>query len=513
MKKPKKVRMGMLGARTATKVQEKDILARLQALAEHPEYILPRCIDKHSCPFSGYKKDLARINKNKDNQEYLKKASLKGKDLPRAYAAALYIANEGKISMMAHAKLPVGEANYIMRPKIKKEVLIGTQNYNDPVLKLFGFRQDAQKKGIYVFATDKETICTGKDPKAPEEFVRDLPGSIDYPVVYKDGIIHCKHLDSVAIKKGGEGHIYLQVKWPGVNVAVCDSCVKEKNLLAMVLGRIAAKKPLKTVQVEVVMDLKDEVKDGTCGKGAKGTSSLVQQYLKGMLDDASLVSKSKLVFFQGMDAYMIGTRCFGSKVEKFMNALEPDALEREALELLLVETGPIQVSPSTTPSQILSEHWKDHGLTILTQIMDSEEKAKSLLKEFRTANAAQILREAKAKMKGQAILADLPDFSRPGPVLEFADDVAKAFRTGGKGEAVRAVDRYKGGNTKVKSVGYAYLVSLNQQKGKEYQFNNTERDFGTFLSQFTTKLLNDPADKYEEHMKTLLDASGSGEEI
>ena len=85
--------------------------------------------------------------------------------------------------------------------------------------------------------------------------------------------------------------------------------------------------------------------------------------------------------------------------------------------------------------------------------------------------------------------------------------------TQGIEDTVRAIEKYRGGDTKVKSVAYAFLLAMDRGEGKKWQYTQTEFDFAQYLREPAKKLLNSEPDKYHESLQNLLSATGSTEKI
>jgi hypothetical protein len=85
--------------------------------------------------------------------------------------------------------------------------------------------------------------------------------------------------------------------------------------------------------------------------------------------------------------------------------------------------------------------------------------------------------------------------------------------TKGVDETVRAIDKYKGGDKKVKAVAYAFLLALERGEGKKWQYTQTEHDFAQYLKDPAIELLESNPDKYHITLQKLLRATGSTENI
>ncbi|MCJ2533602.1 MAG: hypothetical protein LN411_06805, partial [Candidatus Thermoplasmatota archaeon] len=122
-----------VNARITSKVREKDLLAKAEALKEDFELVLPTCSQKcRGCPFIRTRMHLERVSRAKDDPRRLEKLAAKGDKLARAYAATVGLAHDKKAPYLASAKYPRGTVMFALRGKTSREKLIGVQNYDSP---------------------------------------------------------------------------------------------------------------------------------------------------------------------------------------------------------------------------------------------------------------------------------------------------------------------------------------------------------------------------------------------
>ena len=134
------------GARTASKVQEKDLIKKAKRLSKEPELILPKCVNHSRCYFDGIRKQILKIQKFADDERMLKKFSERGDYLARAYAATLLLVLEGKAPYLAPFKTPFGTVPFALRGKTRKEKLVAVQNFDQPKWLLLGVLDIVKKK-------------------------------------------------------------------------------------------------------------------------------------------------------------------------------------------------------------------------------------------------------------------------------------------------------------------------------------------------------------------------------
>ena len=114
--------------------------------------------------------------------------------------------------------------------------------------------------------------------------------------------------------------------------------------------------------------------------------------------------------------------------------------------------------------------------------------------------------------KRQKILAQLPSYTTLPPLAEFADTIARTYKTFGEGKAAREISSSP--NTpKGKALAYAFLSVFGKAKEKRWKYSQQEVEFGEYLSQYAKHLLDAPPNKYTQSLQELITACGSTETI
>ncbi|MCK5562307.1 MAG: hypothetical protein KAJ51_17030, partial [Thermoplasmata archaeon] len=125
----------------------------------------------------------------------------------------------------------------------------------------------------------------------------------------------------------------------------------------------------------------------------------------------------------------------------------------------------------------------------------------------------QILKEANIRIKQRDVISALPKYEKLPEIAQFADEITRIYKTKGTEDTTRAIDKYRGGDTKVKSVAYAFLLALDRGSGKKWQYTRTEIDFAQYLKDPVKKLLKAEPDNYHQKLQNVLSATGSTEKI
>lgn len=507
------------GIRTAAKVLEKDLISKAKKLREEPKLILPKCEGNcKKCVFTPFERRIGLIQKFKDDEKKLSNFARHGDQFCRAYAATLLLAISEKAPYLAVARTPYGNISYAVRGKVKKEKLIGMQYFNDPKWRLMSVYDLASKKHLYIYSTREEMICTGTSPNPPRTFVNEMINKLKYRL---NNAHTCQHLSPDHPEK----ETYLSIKWlsADVEIAVCEKCLKDdENMLNTLVQRIAAHNPSDDFEVNVIFKLICKSKCGECGvnKEPKCSSKLIKDYKHGVISDNTLVQK----FLKDVEVELKSSRkqvfvsdneCYGDDLISFVDDLHPSKIEREGLQGMLKEIDEPVVIKNASPNKVFTTYWTDHGQAAIYAIVKDKDLAEELFEKADIQKNAPsfILKNAATKAKRRDILSSLPEYKTLPSVAKFADDIAKIYKTKGKEKAIRFVEKHSGRDTKIKSIGYAFLLAMGQTRGKEWQYNKTEIDFASYLKDFASRLLNAEPKEYHKALKNLLAASGSTEKI
>jgi len=526
MPSPKKYRI-RTGARTASKVQEKDLIRKAKKLKKDPELILPKCVNHSKCYFDAIRKQVRRIQTFADDEQMLKKFSARGDLLARAYAATLLLAIEGKAPYLAPFKTPFGTVTFAFRGKTKKEKLVAVQYFDEPKWRILGILDIVKKKKLHVYSTKQGMICTGRVPEPPSGFVRETIEKLSPHLKSKKGAYTCPHLDPIIVSKGEQkGVPYLEIQWHSADViiAICERCVKKskEHTFGLLTQYIADKKLIEDFSINVIGQPKCADKCSKCevDDPPEMSNDLLNRYQLGEISDVDLLSKHLEALrdsykYLGTKIYIMDYHCYGSNLKAFIKTLKPSKLERRALWAMLKKVEDSVIFGKATPSKVLGHYWQDLGKTAIFAITQDNKLAKNIFKKYdiNKIKASEILKEADVEIKKKTIISLLPKYTKLPQIAEFADSVARIYLTKGIDESVRAIDKYKGGDTKVKAVAYAFLLALNRGEGKKWQYTQTEHDFAQYLKDAANKLIQADPLEYHEALQNLLSATGSTEKI
>jgi len=517
VKRPKFRRFGVA---TGTKVQQENMRKLAKQMAKDPKMLIPECIGSCArCPFDRLLQKLQRIQKYSDRPVFLQRLARGGRQFERAYAAMLLLAAEDQPIKFAVAKLPTGDVNYTVRGKVKKEVLIGFEHFDDVELSLLAYSELAVKRNLHIYSSTDGVFCSGTAPNYPKEIITDVLKSagLQFRKVKKDYL--CEHMAD----KAAHGQILnLGVKSAGMTISLCRSCSsKKKNIYSELNKRLITKRPERDFNIELEYRF-ECVKGDACSVARKSfdTKHLVEKYRKGGLSDRELLElfgDEVRESLGGSDAkiLIIGGRCYEKDLESFIEALDPSDIERKALEKVLAAVNSPVLVDSGTPSSVLSLFWDRAGASAIQAVTGDKELARKIFQDTKGTNKtpSQILREADMERKSKTVLGALPKFRNLGKIGRFADGIARTYMTMGKDEALLEIDRHPKSETKLKSVSCGLLMAMNSLKGKEWQFTKEELDYGRYLADFACALLDADPKEYKDALQNLLTASGSGEQL
>lgn len=504
-------------ARIASKVMEKDLLAKAKMLMDDPELIIPECSeDCGSCPF---KKTLARIEKiqkYKDDQGRLAKLARRGDKLARAYAATIGLVHEKKTPYLATATYFGGTITYALRGKTHKEKLMGVQNFDSPKWRVLSVLDLVHKRGLHFYSYGDNFICTGKVARPPQEYVRLAAESIGAGKLQGD-TYSCPHNPSTID--------HLEFDWVTADrkILLCDQCVgKTKNTLSKIAEGMAVPKVLNEFEISVVRPLNVMNSKAGCEEllNRPVAKDLLEKYSSGEIDNRALIEKHMETVLESTTdlkkkVYVKGDKCFGEDVESFAKELTADDVEKRAvIGLLSGIDHPIVVEPGNSVNKLLSKYWTTNGMDALRAVVskelaekyykDDDESKKSPLKVIRSA-----LRDA----EHAAISAQIPKYSCLSQYGEFADEVAREYKTRGQAGATSVLDSNKSNDHRIRSMTHAFYLALGVMN-KAWRFTDEEKEYGKHLQTFAKKLLeSEDPDEHHDAFATFLREAGCTDEV
>jgi len=508
----KKMRRARTFARTAAKSLEKRLVENAKKLKKDPYLILPDYTDDYSRKyFEKIKKSLDKVDRFSDDSKKLEKLSNK-RGLDGALAGTLLIAHSEKAPYLAVAKMPTGDITYAQRGRADREKLIAVQHFDDPLLRLLGIKDVALKRGLHIYSWDNGFISTGSEAKPPGEFIDFVIGKTGFS--YNGGVATCGDIKIEAIKKKQFlKKYYLKIYWKSadVSIAVCEDCAKStKNTIFNITKYLIETDISNDFSIDVIGQV---VKQSESGHEQE--TQYLDDYLSGKLTDLQFIRKNKegqeeslkqseekLLILDGIS--------YGTDIIKFIEALKPNKFEQKGLEFILEKIEEPVVLNKVTPNKVLEIFWKKYGLDAIDSILGDEKMAENFFSLDDTPS--DILEVVFKYEERQQILSQLPKYKSLPPLANFADHIARTYKTFGEKKTLAEIKK-RPDNPKGKSLAYAFLLVFGKGKDKKWKYSQIEIEYGEFLKEHAKKLLDSQPKKYHKALQKLLTASGSSESI
>ncbi len=510
----KKMRL-RVNARITSKVREKDLLAKAEALKEDHELVLPKCSEScRACPFVRTRLHLERAARYKDDPDKLAKLARKGDKIARAYAATIGLAHEKKAPYLASAKYPRGTVMFALRGKTSKEKLIGVQNYDSPQWRVLSVLDLVKRGKLHFYSFGDDFTCTGREPKPPADYIRKAAHQVG--ATKEDG-------DRLLCPHDPESSDHVEFSWTGseMSVLLCDQCVvKGKNTLSRLAEGMAVPNILNSIDVSIVRPLEDAPEDCADLLNRPIDDELLEEYSGGKIGDRELIDRHMEdvkadLRLQSRKVFIRGSRCFGSDTDAFVDDMTDDPVEAKALKGLLEGIDhPVVVDSGDTVNKLLSTHWKKHGKDSLMAVVpehlaekyfdDSEESTGSPLK---------FIRRAVKEAEREEAASHIPRYRGLSTYGKFVDGVARAYKTGGSSAAVALLDAEASSDHRKRSIVHAFNLALGITT-KEWKLTNEEKEFGKHLKKYAEDLLE--SSNPEAHHKAFtafLREAGATEEV
>ena len=522
------------GARSTSKVQEKELINKAKIIGKNPELIVPKCQGKCvRCPIKKIRKRIYAISKLRDQPKKLKSLAKRGDKIARAYAGTLTLPHTDTPPFMGLFKTPFGQIPFAMIAQTDQKKLIGIQHYDHREYRLMTYLELAEKKKIYIYSMEEGMVCTGQTPSPPEGFVSYAVTNLGLGLREKGktkNVFVSKHLDPSKVKNDELNRVpFLKIDWKSAEAIVAVDQIALKGKTTHIVGKLAALIAGPNVKSDFSVDVvyKPECREGKRScifQSINETDpSLYKEYMDYKLNDNMLVKKQfenimESYSSSGKDILLYDGYCFSENLKTFFKHTKPTELEEEALTAVLkrVKKPKIYRKKPSLPI-ILSDYWKDYGFWALKAVCEDKNIAKKLHSDG-NADAGEIgelLREARESSKAKAIIRKLPEYNEKKLPIQarLADKATKIFKGKGKEAAIKYLDEQNPDNSQARSTIFAFLLCLSSTSGREWKFSDAQRDVGIFLEPFTGELLKSSPKEYNEALQTLLRYTGSTKEI
>jgi hypothetical protein len=521
------VAKGKTAIRVATRSLPKHLAGRLTEriarIKEDPALLLPECRHAGGCPRSSLERRLRRIQRHADERLALRRLSRRGSHIARAYAGALDLLFADSQGAMAAVQNPFGgpEVKFAQRGNAKKEVQAGVQNYTDKGLRMMAWLQYTRGfRGVYLFSTNAGLLCTGRDPTPPATFLEEAAVAVRPALVRAQPDFVCAHLSQWTQKPPRERtQTHVAVKWSASDAVfrICPDCVGDGHLPTEL--RKFALGPRVDQQLEAWVELRPQ-----CGEKGKDSCHFDERveldpeeedgYLSGTLSDHALLDKALQRALNAVDGrpggfVLAGGACRGDDTGRLIEDLNPDPDVRRALVAAFEGARRDLVLDTLSASKLLGKYWDDRANEILTVACGDAKVARRVVAEAKPTEApATLIQRAVKLAREAAVETALPVLERVSDEAGLADRVARAFRRGGQGAALRELESGRGPSPSSGAVAWSLLLALEKAAAREWQFSKIEMERGANAKRAARRLLDCAAQDYAEALREALGAAG-----
>jgi hypothetical protein len=506
-----------VNARITSKVREKDLLAKAEALKEDCSLILPTCSLKcRGCPFIRTRAHIERVSRFKEDPGKLEKLACRGDKLARAYAATVGLAHEKKAPYLASAKYPKGTVMFALRGKTSREKLIGVQNYDSPRWRVLSVVDLVKKRKLHFYSYGEDFVCTGREPMPPAEYITMAAASVGATKEDDDGF-QCAHEPRETD--------HLEYAWVGAGktVYLCDACAtRSKNVLSKLAEGMAVPNVLDSIDITIKRPLKvDSAAEGCDGLlDHPVDKQLLEDYSSGKIGDRELIDKHienvmVILTEQTRRVFVRGDRCYGGDVDAFVEAMTSDQLEAKALKGLVSDIRhPVVVGSGDTVNKLMATYWLEHGKNALKGVV-SDELAEKYFdgSDEAVRSPMKIIRRATKKAVHEAVDSRIPRYEGLGAYGKFIDKVVRAYKTSGSTAANSVLDAESSSDHRMRAIAHAFDLSLGITT-RAWKLTEEEKELGKHLKKLASKLIQSKSpDDHHSAFASLMREAGVTEEL
>ena len=160
--------------------------------------------------------------------------------------------------------------------------------------------------------------------------------------------------------------------WKSADVlfVICENCAKStKNTMFKITKYLISSKIASDFSIDVVGKVFE--------KEAEQKTLFIDEYLSGDITDFELIKKNKEEREESVRAsnekiLVLDDESFGTDVESFIDALEPNEFERMGLEFILEKVEEPIVLKNVTPNKVLEIYWRTYGVAAIDSIVQNE---------------------------------------------------------------------------------------------------------------------------------------------
>ena len=547
--KNRKKRIRMRGIKKASKEIQQRLDRNLEALLDDPEIFLPEIRAKLGKPrkdaVAATLKEVDSVSQKRHDRRWLTKRMTKrrGDLVCRSLAGSLLAAGDANISTVSVYNSPIyGTTSYVRRGNGKQSHMVGIQNFTNPRMRLLVW-DDHAKAGNWFFSWHGGFVCSGKEPKAPVEWVDECldSASIDLSgddVRWSRGL-EKEVVESARITDSGWVRLSFDEVVVGITGSALAKTADDPFIASVALGMMPPK--LSAVARAEWMwrpqGWPDEI--ALPEEGREKLDEVLLAWMNLALPDDKLARACKNSILGSIEeGYIAGSHWFAPDARSdFLGHLQGGDVEREALAVILdsldggarvrsdgvildMENEVIRFEDSAC-HPVLVALWPEHGMEVLESMFgltESEAESVHQRQTRRKQGFGAFLRELRASVSTAQRLQRLPWQNEllPSP-LAFADALVRKATEDGISSTVALCRKAKKLDA---AMGWAWLVVHDRTESDAWRFDQASRDKGgdwtpalaALWKAADALLLKDDLDaksSYVEAMNQLAEASGT----
>lgn len=547
--KNRKKRIRMRGIKKASKEIQQRLDRNLEALLNDPEIFLPEIRAELGKPrkdaVAATLKEVDSVSQKRHDRRWLTKRMTKrrGDLVCRSLAGSLLAAGDANISTVSVYNSPIyGTTSYVRRGNGKQSHMVGIQNFTHPRMRLLVW-DDHAKAGNWFFSWHGGFVCSGKEPKAPAEWVDECldSASIDLSgedVRWSRGL-EKEVVESARMTDSGWVRLSFDEVVVGITGSALAKTAEDPFIASVALGMMPPK--LSAVARAEWMWRPQGWPDEMAlpEEGCEKLDEVLLAWMNLALPDDKLARACKDSILGSIEeGYIAGSHWFAPDARSdFLGHLQGGDVEREALAAILdsldggarvrsdgvildMENEVIRFEDSAC-HPVLVALWPEHGMEVLESMFgltESEAESVHQRQTRRKQGFGAFLRELRASVSTAQRLQRLPWQNEllPSP-LAFADALVRKATEDGISSTVALCRKAKKLDA---AMGWAWLVVHDRTESDAWRFDQASRDKGgdwtpalaALWKAADALLLKDDLDaksSYVEAMKQLAEASGT----
>ena len=502
------------GLRTASKVQENQLIGAGKWLAEHPDAIIPKSEEENrGCNFSKIASKIYSVSEKKDDLPFLRRMAKRGDQLVRAYAASILLTAENLAPYLAVARGTEGNIAYGYSPKVRREPLIGLQYFKDPHLRLFAYAHLSRKKKLIFYSTKDAVYCSTERGKPPSKFIDETSARLNLSRKDKSNFSCGHNLDE-------QGYLLIEFKSANISMMICEKCFgDDKSAIVKTVERVIAPKIQNIFNIMAFVRLECRSKCEDCPTGNMYDFEVddLDEYVTGRISDRKMYELAVEGYLDTMKEsekkiLVIGKKCFGNDKSAFAEALAISQSERDTLLLLLSKLeGSVVVPGNMTTNKFLAQYWEKYGSYLMSELAGAR-KEEEPPKLSDNMTPMMLIEKAKSHQRATMIKDALPRYKSLGKHSSFVDTITRTYKSKGSEAALRLTTPAGTEDTHQKSIGLAFRIALGET-GIEWQYTREEIDLAKHLAASARTLLEAEGDEYDVLLRHLIKNAGIQDDI